>query len=91
VERTLSLDGSAPVVLDLCEVDDQLIQRVRVLMDRGAPVAKGKPGPKTGTTVNVWMTCPEPGCVGGGHGRAGLGMHTRRVHNKMLRDYGDAA
>lgn len=49
VERVMSVDGSKPVALDLCDECDGLVSRLLHLMDRGAvvkaPTAKRKSSP----------------------------------------------
>lgn len=42
VERTLSVDGSKPVALDLCDEHDALVKQMLDMMDRGV-VVKGAP------------------------------------------------
>lgn len=94
-EHTLTLDGEQPVELDLCDGHEQLMESVRALVDRGTPVKRGakpkpaktmasRPGPKPS---NEYLSCPEPGCTGGGKGRVGLAQHVMRVHGKGLADY----
>lgn len=93
VERTVTVDGSKPVVLDLCPECDKAIQALLALMDQGAVLGKGgvpqpaKPkarkrapaAPKTGEHV-----CPMCGFVSST--RAALGQHLRHRHDKGFTD-----
>lgn len=99
VSRTVSVDDSPPVELDLCDDCDtgpftaflQLVGRGAVLPDRRGRVAGAKRGPKL---VAVDNKCPEPDCdyqpknaVNQRHGRRVLGQHILRAHGKGFRDY----
>jgi hypothetical protein len=41
VERTIAIDGSKPVMLDLCETCDKIIEGMLILMEHGAVVKGG--------------------------------------------------
>jgi hypothetical protein len=102
VERTLSVDGSNPVLVDLCaECDGSLISPVFRLIHEGQPVEQPKKRkspakrvkPETKATVShikdyaavSMRTCPDCGHVSAS--RDALGMHTRKQHNKGLKEY----
>lgn len=93
-ERTISIDGGRPVVLDLCPEHNEIVQAVLTLMANGAPVAwptkrKASSGPRSSYTTD--LTCPIPG-----HEtyvaptRTALGSHARSKHDMTLREL-DAA
>lgn len=99
VERTVQIDGSKPVVLDLCGECDKAILALLMLMENGAVVkAKAKVGdapvkpkkqaaakPQTEDVAD--RTCPECGRVA--VNRTALGQHTRTQHGKGLKAYKD--
>lgn len=98
IERTISVDGGKPVLLDLCEPHDKIIRDLYVLMERGAtldePVKKKpKSGRQVGGTAKPTsiplppapQTCPE--CGHTSPTRSALGQHLRSKHDKGFRDY----
>jgi hypothetical protein len=101
IEREISIDGTGPVTLDLCNECDLLIQQVQHLMGRGArvqaPSAKKKAAapsaahrsrggaPPSSIPFNGPHICPE--CKFVSKSREALGQHTRSKHNKGLKDY----
>jgi hypothetical protein len=92
VERTVALNGGGARTVDLCATcDERVFRPLEAILANGAPAAKGAVQKTTRQQLNVWMPCPEPDCDGGGNGRAGLGMHTRRKHDKLLADYPETA
>jgi len=96
VERTVQIDGSKPVVLDLCDNCDQVIQSLLGLMEKGAVIpgkksksAKAAPHPKPPSKAGTGVEekCPEKGCSHSSPNRAALGQHTRATHGKGLKAY----
>src|SRR5262245_34076439 len=90
VERTVSLDGDGPKVLDLCTPCDESFELFYEIVRHAETVLSSRPkiGRPPGTkNPNVWLPCPEPGCSGGGKGATGLGIHTTRKHGKSKNDY----
>jgi hypothetical protein len=61
VERTLSVDGSKPVLLDLCDTCDALVSGLMVLMERGVVVKEpGKKKVSDGPIKKAAAKKPEP-------------------------------
>jgi hypothetical protein len=88
-ERTVSIDGSQPTALDLCDEHDEAIEAVAALLSRGVMVKKGLSRPsKRGTDQQI--PCLLPGCGGTYRNRAGLAQHTNRTHNMTLAEYESA-
>lgn len=93
VERTVQIDGSKPVVLDLCEECDKSILALLMLMERGTVLVKKAKEPKEPKPENrqdkLSTTCPECGHVS--TSRQGLGQHLRSQHNIGFRDLAKAS
>lgn len=98
VERTVTIDGSKPVILDLCGECDKAILALLALMEQGAvlPQAKKPAAKKASPTEasvtalsNESLSCPE--CEYTGPNRAALGQHTRGSHGKGLKEYKKAS
>jgi len=99
VERTISVDGSKPVLLDMCAECDHQILAILTLMERGAaidlPVKKNKgskpPATATPAPSDLSTACPEEDCGYSAPNRAALGQHTRSQHGKGLKQYRESA
>jgi hypothetical protein len=93
VERTVSVDGSTAIVLDLCEQCDSIITQLYALMEKGTPVdqpkavRKNSPG-KRAPASDLPKTCPK--CLLHSKSRSALGQHIRHMHDMTLRDFTDA-
>lgn len=102
MERTVSIDGSKPALLDLCDACDSIIAAAEALMKRGAQIdlpakkaGKQKQEKSEGTTSTpepstLSTVCPEPGCGLVSASRTALGQHTRSQHGKGLKAYKEA-
>ena len=86
IEHTLSLDGSKPVAVDVCEECEDLFVRLRKMMENGTevPVRSQRSKPSRRPSPS---TCPECGHVS--PNRSALGQHCRQHHGKGLRDYSE--
>lgn len=83
LERTISIDGAPPRVLDLCnEHDIEMVSPLWLLLDKygqEVPVEETKPGAPA--QVGQCPLCPVK-CKT----RQNLSAHTRDVHGKGLRE-----
>jgi len=84
VERTVWVDSSRPVVVDLCEDHDAVVRDLLALMKNGTPVAQGKQQQATDRPLD----CPL--CDYVAPSRAALGGHSKGQHNMTVREL-DAA
>lgn len=97
VERTVTIDGSKPVVLDLCGECDKAILALLTLMEQGAvvprreaqaaakaPTPKKKKDKKSEKSDDEDHTCPD--CGHKSPNRTALGQHLRNRHGKGFRD-----
>lgn len=101
-ERTLTIDGSKPVVLDLCGECDKVIVNLLHAMESGAPIAAAKKAAAPKPAVKKTETkpsrrakgqhpCLEAGCPQVSVSRDALGQHMRTAHGKGFKDYKRAA
>ena len=102
VERTVAIDGSKAVMLDLCDTCDKVVGDMLILMERGAVVKGGgkkKSGTGTGRPVGRPAGAPFktsipfegphicPECGFESKSRGALGQHLSSKHDKGFRDY----
>lgn len=100
--RTLAVDGSKPILLDLCETCDKVVQDMLAFMDRGvlashavsAPAARVRrsPGsvpltPPQRRDGKDRADCMEEGCGYVGRTRSALGQHLKSKHGTKFTDY----
>jgi hypothetical protein len=101
IERTISVDGSGDIVLDLCEQCDQQVQAMQALMERGSkadeptrraarpqrPGSHRTPGEKSREPGGMPSTCPD--CLHHTPTRSALGQHVKKKHGKQLKSFTD--
>lgn len=89
-ERTVAIDGSKPIMLDLCDSCDVFIRDLLVLMERGSvaevPEKKIRASKQHGSPGFI-RVCPE--CLMQSVSRSSLGQHVRHRHGKGLKDYSE--
>lgn len=100
VERVLTVDGSKPVTLDLCDECDGSIRDLLVLMESGSVVTgkrQRKSRAATPPARPVGVTAPPrggphicPECQFESASRGALGQHLLHTHQKGFRDYSAA-
>jgi len=92
IERTVSVDSSKAVVLDLCEPCDKIFQDLQALMERGAVAEQQSKGTKKSSTkrkVGVELTTTCPNCGYHTPSRSALGAHLKSHHDQKLTDFTD--
>lgn len=90
-ERTVAIDGSKPIVLDLCEsCDERYVRALLIVMEQGsvaeAPAKKIRASKQHGSPGFI-RVCPE--CLMQSVSRSSLGQHVRHRHGKGLKDYSE--
>lgn len=94
IERTITIDGCKPVLLDLCDLCDKNVIVVAELLSRGVLAEKPKRKPKakpkgdllTPADVDSQTTTACPRCGHNSPTRSALGAHTRTKHGMGLRE-----
>lgn len=94
VERLIWMDQGKPILLDLCDTCDKVMQDLQELMSRGVVADKTMVTPikkpvwaENPDTPEKDRTCPDGDCGFVAVTRQALGKHVRSKHGKSFKDY----
>lgn len=83
IERTLTVNGSKPILLDLCADHDRLLTD---LMEAGSVIpTSAQSSSNLPTLAKDTTECPECGLVS--NSRSALGQHLNRMHRHGIKEY----